>query len=730
MDSTASTQSSEAEVTVALESPAADVAGLTIERFAEDLGAYLSPEHVDSVVKAYHFAARAHEGQKRKSGEPYITHPLAVANILAGMRMDHQCLMAALLHDVIEDTGVPKHALATEFDEKVADLVDGVSKLRSMFHSRAEAQAENFQKMTMAMAKDIRVILVKMADRLHNMRTLGHLSPEKRRRIARETLEIYAPIALRLGMNNIRVEFEELGFKAMYPLRSMMIEKAVKRARGNRKEFVNTIRDAIAASLEREGIQAEVFGREKHLYSIYDKMRSKRKSFREIMDVYAFRILVDNVDTCYRTLGIVHNLYKPVAGRFKDYVAIPKANGYQSLHTTLFGMQGLPIEIQIRTHEMEQVANTGIAGHWLYKSSEDNVSGSQQRARAWMKGLLELQQSAGNSLEFIENVKIDLFPDEVYIFSPMGDIYELPHGSTPIDFAYAVHTDIGNSCVACRIDRRLAPLSAALESGQTVEIITAKGALPNPAWLGFATTGKARSGIRHALKLQRVTESTALGERLLERTLQGFGHNLTEMNPEWINKVLADRNLPDLQSLLAEIGMGNQMAHVIARQLIQEEKSDDPETETASGAPLAILGSEGFVVNYARCCRPIPGDPIVGHISAGKGIVIHRDDCNNIHEIREKPDEMMSVRWDPAVDQEFPVELRVEALNERGAIATMAANITAANANVERINVIEKDAHIGTLNIVMTVKDRVHLASVIKRLRNIKGVSHIVRVKS
>jgi len=486
----------------------------------EEISKYLSDEHIEMVHEAYLFAAKAHEPQKRSSGEPYITHPLAVAGILAEMHMDHQCLMAALLHDVIEDTGVPKHTLAVEFGEDVADLVDGVSKLKYMFHSRAEAQAENFQKMTLAMAKDIRVILVKIADRLHNMRTLGHLSPDKRRRIAKETLEIYAPIANRLGMNNIRVEFEELGFKAAHPLRSSMIGKAVLKARGNRKEVVSTVLGSIKACLEREGMGAEVFGREKHLFSIYDKMRSKRKSFAEIMDVYAFRIIVDSVDTCYRVLGAVHNLYKPVAGRFKDYIAIPKANGYQSLHTTLFGMHGIPIEIQIRTFEMEMVANNGIAGHWLYKSNDEATSGSHERAREWMKGLLQIQQSTGNSLEFIENVKIDLFPDEVYVFSPKGQIYDLPQGATPVDFAYAVHTDIGNSCVACRIDRRLAPLSASLESGQTVEIITAPAAQPNPAWLSSVITGKARASIRHGLKTQQRSESIILGRRLLDRMLQ------------------------------------------------------------------------------------------------------------------------------------------------------------------------------------------------------------------
>lgn len=699
---------------------------LTIDSFAEELTNYLEPTQIDQVVKAYHFASDAHEGQKRKSGEPYITHPLAVAQILANMHMDHQCLMAALLHDVIEDTGVPKHTLGQEFDDQVAELVDGVSKLKVMFESKAEAQAENFQKMTLAMAKDIRVILVKLADRLHNMRTLGHLDGERRRRIARETLEIYAPIALRLGMNTIRIEFEELGFKALYPLRSSMIEKAVRRARGNRTEIVANIQESIANCLERNGIGADVFGREKHLYSIYDKMKVKRKSFAEIMDVYAFRILVDSVDNCYRSMGAVHNLYKPVAGRFKDYIAIPKANGYQSLHTTLFGMHGIPIEIQIRTHEMETVANNGIAGHYLYKSNEE-AGGSHERAREWMKGLLEIQQSAGNSLEFIEHVKVDLFPDEVYVFSPVGEIFDLPQGATPVDFAYAVHTDIGNSCVACRIDRRLAPLSATLESGQTVEIIRAPGAQPNPAWLGFVVTGKARSSIRQGLKSQQRNESSELGKRLLNRALEPYEMTIEDISRTDITSLLTERKIEDFDDLLVEIGLGNQMAGVIVRRVVgQSEEDEIPQND----GPLAIKGTEGLVVNYARCCRPIPGDPIIGHVSAGRGIVIHTDSCRNMSELREKPEELMDVRWDTSIEQEFSVELRVELEHDRGTIAIIAATVTDANANIERINLLEKDARLSIVHLLVSVRDRVHLANVIKRIRTIKGISRIIRVRN
>ncbi len=698
----------------------------TIDSLSEQLRTYLDESQVEQVRKAYCFAEDAHKDQRRRSGEPYITHPLAVAGILAEMHMDHQCLMAALLHDVIEDTGVPKHILGREFDDEVAELVDGVSKLKNIFRSRAEAQAENFQKMTLAMSRDIRVILVKLADRLHNMRTLGHLDAEKRKRIARETLEIYAPIANRLGMNNIRVEFEELGFRALHPLRSAMIAKAVKKARGNRKEVVSKILESLKATLAREGIPAEVIGREKHLYSIYDKMRTRRKSFSEIMDVYAFRIIVDSVDTCYRSLGAVHNLYKPVAGRFKDYIAIPKANGYQSLHTTLFGMHGIPIEIQIRTNAMEMVANNGIAGHWLYKTNDDTTSGSHKRAREWMKGLLEIQQSAGNSLEFIENVKIDLFPDEVYVFSPRGEIYDLAQGATPVDFAYAVHTDIGNTCVACRIDRRLAPLSATLESGQTVEIITAPGAQPNPAWLGFAVTGKARSSIRHALKNQQRSESITLGQRLLERTLKAQNLGLDDIDRGRLDAVVQERNFEDFDALLEAIGLGNQMAYVIARKLMSGDESVEPQ----KARPLAIKGTEGLVLTYAKCCKPIPGDPIIGHISAGRGIVIHTETCNNMHELREKPEELMTVRWDPNVNHEFSVELRVELEHEKGIIAVLASSITNADASIERINMVERDAVLSTINIVLAVRDRVHLAHVIKRLRALKGINRIVRTRS
>src|SRR5690349_268765 len=544
----------------------------SIDALADRLSTYLGKDQVNLVRRAYFYAEQAHDGQRRRSGEAYVTHPLAVANILADMHMDHQSLMAAMLHDVIEDTGIAKEALQAQFGETVAELVDGVSKLTQMnFETKAEAQAENFQKMAMAMARDIRVILVKLADRLHNMRTLEVLSGEKRRRIAKETLEIYAPIANRLGMHAIRIEFEDLGFKAMHPMRSARIYQAVKRARGNRKEIVNKIEESLSHCLAIDGIQGEVSGRQKHLYGIYKKMRGKRRAFNEIMDVYAFRIIVDKVDTCYRVLGAVHNLYKPLPGRFKDYIAIPKANGYQSLHTTLFGMHGVPIEIQIRTREMEEMANNGIAAHWLYKSSGDEQpKGTHARARQWVKGVLEMQQRAGNSLEFIESVKIDLFPDEVYVFTPKGRIMELPKGSTAVDFAYAVHTDVGNSCIACRINRRLAPLSEPLQSGQTVEIITAAGAQPNPAWLNFVVTAKARTTIRHFLKHRRKTEAVSLGRRLLEKALNSLDSTVDKLSDEQKQRLLRDTGCDQFDKVLEEIGLGNRVSFITARQLLSQ----------------------------------------------------------------------------------------------------------------------------------------------------------------
>jgi guanosine-3',5'-bis(diphosphate) 3'-pyrophosphohydrolase len=702
---------------------------MTISNFTNDLNDYMGNAQVDLVRRAYFYAEQAHDGQFRRTGEHYVSHPLAVAEILRAMHMDHQSLVAAMLHDVIEDTGITKKDIEGQFGETVANLVDGVSKLNKIeFSTRAEAQAENFQKMALAMAKDIRVILVKMADRMHNMRTLNVMSPEQQKRIARETLEIYAPIANRLGMHNIRMEFEERGFKALYPLRAPRIDAAVKSVSGYRKELVSQVQAALEACLKREGLPGRVLGREKHLYSIYRKMKEKRLSFREITDVFAFRIITDEVDTCYRVLGAVHSLYKPVPGKFKDYIAIPKVNGYQSLHTTLFGMHGVPIEIQIRTEEMDKMANNGIAAHWLYKSSDDTPNQSHIRARQWVQDLLEMQKHAGNSLEFIEHVKTDLFPDEIYVFTPKGAILELPEGSTPVDFAYAVHTDVGNSCVACRINRRLAPLSQRLQSGQTIEII-ASGNHPNPAWLGFVVTGKARSNIRHFLKNQRRSEAIALGRRLLNKTLSSFGYHLSNIRKEKIGGLLEQTDFDVLDDLLEDIGLGNRMAYIVARRLIPSVEGEElPVNQDESS--MAIRGAEGMLMTFAKCCHPIPGDPIVGYISSGRGMIVHRETCNNMTEIRNDPKKYINLRWDPTVGGEFTVELRVELEHQRGIIATLANAITSAEANIEKIGTSDRDAQFSIVNLTLTVRNRIHLARVMKKVRMMKSVSKVGRMSN
>jgi len=702
----------------------------TVETLIEKLD-YLPPEQREDIRRAYYFAEQAHEGQYRRSGDPYIVHPLAVGKILADMHMDAQSVEAALLHDVIEDTHVSKEDVTGAFGEIVADLVDGVSKIGAIkFESKAEAQAENFRKMVLAMTKDIRVILVKLADRLHNMRTLGVLHPTKRRRIALETLEIYAPIANRLGMNNIRVELEDLSFSHMYPMRSARIKKATKTSRGNRKDMVSRIQEAIENRLDRDGLKGRVVGREKHLYSIYSKMKTQRKPFNEIMDVYGFRIVVDSVDMCYRVLGAIHNLYKPIPGRFKDYIAIPKANGYQSLHTTLIGMNGVPIELQIRTEEMDAMANNGIAAHWLYKSDPDPAGGAQNRAKEWLKGLLEMQQRAGNSQDFLETVKIDLFPDEVYVFTPKGNILELPTGATPVDFAYAVHTDVGNSCVAARLDHRLVPLSTPIQSGQTIKIITAPGACPNPAWLSFVTTAKARANIRHFLKNQRRSESVSLGHRLLDKALSSFDLALESIPPDHITTALTEAGFKTLDDLLEDIGLGNQMAQIAARRMLPHDgEATNPDSNKPK--PLVIRGTEGMVIALAKCCRPIPGDSVMGHLSSGRGMVIHRDNCKNIaSELKDNPEKCLSVEWAKDFVGEYAVDLRVQMENERGALASLASLISQADANIETINIKEKDAHLSVVSLRISIRDRVHLAKTIRRMRTQKAVNRIVRVRN
>lgn len=716
------------------------------------LEAYLDQEQIEQVRRAYSFADAAHSGQQRLSGEPYISHPLAVARILTEMHLDHQSIMAAMLHDVIEDTGISKEQLARDFGEEIAELVDGVSKLTQIkFRSKAEAEAENFRKMLLAMVRDIRVILVKLADRLHNMRTLGVMAAEKRRRIARETLDVYVPIANRLGLHVLRLELENLGFAALYPMRYRIISEAVRKARGNRKEVLNKIGTAIEERLQQEGLPGRVAGREKHLYSIYQKMLNKHLSFSEVFDVYAFRIIVDKADTCYRALGVAHSLYKPVPGKFKDYIAIPKSNGYQGLHTVLFGPYGVPIEIQIRTEDMDKVAEAGIAAHWVYKTGDKPGSSAQVRAREWLRELLEMQKNAGNSLEFIENVKIDLFPDEVYVFTPKGKIMRLLRGSTTVDFAYAVHTDVGNSCVAAKIDRQLVPLSTPLANGQTVEIITAAGARPNPAWLNFVVTGKARANIRNYLKNLKTEEAIALGRRMLDKALSVHALSLAKVPQERFAALLEELKLKSVESLYEDIGLGNRMAPLVARRLApaQGEVGERSRAEAlknvltryvpgwlkggeqrAAVPPLLIKGTEGMVVTFAKCCRPIPGDPILGFVTSGRGIVIHAESCKNVAEYRSRPEKWIDVQWASGVSGEFPVEVRVDVINQRGALATVAAAIAEMGANIDNVGIEERDGKYSTLTFVVEVQNRVHLAKVMRRVRSIDLVARINRVKS
>ncbi len=693
------------------------------------LESYLSADQIREVYRAYQFGAEAHAGQTRKSGEPYIQHPIAVARILAEMRMDHKCLMAAILHDVIEDTGHSKETVAALFDEEIAELVDGVSKLTRLdFRSKAEAQAANLQKMLLAMTKDIRVILIKLADRLHNMRTLGIMAPEKRRRISRETLEIYAPIANRLGIRKIFLELEDLGFAHCWPWRRLLLQRAVVRARGARKELVADVERALREGLEQEGIQGEVVGRQKHLYGIYGKMRDKQRPFDEVVDVFGFRVVVDRIDTCYRVLGVVHNLYKPMPGRFKDYIAIPKNNGYQSLHTQLFGPQGIPIEIQIRTLDMQRHAESGIAAHWMYKTGAKRPS-PQNLAADWLGNLLEMQRGSGDSMEFLEHVKVDLFPDEVYVFTPRGDIQVLPAGATVVDFAYAIHSGLGNRCVAARIDRRMAPLRTALRSGQTVEIITAPRAMPNAGWLNFVVTGKARANIRGYLKNLQRQEAEALGRRLLNAELAGQGLDLDRLPEGHLAAYLARAKLPDLATLLVEVGLGNRLPILVARRLMGEEVAEAPlDAEPRQARRLAIKGTEGMVVTYGRCCRPIPGDPISGLFSPGKGIVVHRQGCRNLGDFQQHKDQWLDLEWSSQPAGDFYTEIRVDVGNQRGVLASLAAAIAELGSNIENVQSREKDGHNIRLDFLLSVRDRQHLARIMRRLRQIPKVMRIQRV--
>jgi len=696
-----------------------------ISQLLDKLETYLPPAQIERVREAYDFSAERHQGQKRVSGEPYITHPVAVADILADLRLDGDTLVAAILHDVIEDTPTAKAEIASLFGGVVADLVDGVSKLDQIqFKNRQEAQAESFRKMLLAMVRDIRVIMVKLADRTHNMRTLGVMPPIKRRRSARETLEIYAPIAERLGLYAVKLELEDLGFRALYPYRYKVLERELKRARGNQKEFVGKIAETIKTALHKADIKGGVEGREKHLYSIYKKMQMKGISLNEMVDVYGFRIIVDSADTCYRTLGLVHGLYKPMPGRFKDYIAIPRVNGYQSLHTTRFGPNGIPIEVQIRSEQMHRVAESGIAAHWKYKSGGDVYGGIEHdRAREWLASLVQIQEG-GSSEEFLESVKVDLFPDKVYVFTPKGKILRLPSGATAVDFAYAIHTDVGNRCVAAKVDRRLVPLRTPLRNGQTVEIITAKGATPNPSWSGFLVTAKARAAIRQYLKNMKRGEAVELGKRLLSQALEEFSSQLKKIPPAEIDAVVRELALKDADDLYEKIGLGERLAPLVARRL--QPVQENGERPAASG-PLMIAGTEGLLVTYARCCFPIPNDPIMAYLSAGRGVMIHRQNCGNLAEYRKQPEKWIPVAWEGTEGRSFSSEIQLEVSNRVGVLAAVASSVADTETNIDHVVLEERDSDTSALTLELQVRDRQHLARIIRTIRRMPDVQRVFR---
>jgi guanosine-3',5'-bis(diphosphate) 3'-pyrophosphohydrolase len=694
----------------------------------EEVSAYLKPQDVEHIREAIEFSRAAHQGQMRHSGDPYVTHPIAVARILAPLYLDVQAIIAALLHDVVEDTETSTEQVAEKFGKPVAELVDGLSKLdKIQFETREDAQAENFRKMLLAMTRDVRVILIKLADRLHNMRTLESMSQDKCERIARETMEIYAPIANRLGLNDFYRELQDLSFKHLHPNRYAVLSKALKVARGNRREVLGKMLDAIRQRLAEFNIQADVTGREKNIYSIYKKMQSKSLAFAEVLDIYGFRVLVNDFASCYVALGALHGLYKPIPGKFKDYIAIPKVNGYQSLHTTLFGPFGTPIEIQIRTHEMHKIAEAGVASHWLYKSGHASINDLHQKTHQWLQDLLESLSQSADSSEFLEHLKVDLFPDEVYVFTPKGRILSLPRGATAVDFAYSVHTDIGNRCIAVKVNHELVPLRTELRNGDRVEVITAPHAKPNPAWLSYVTTSKARAHIRHFLKTMQSGESAQLGERLLNQALNSLGVKPQDMDEARWNKLLKDTGVKTRQDILADIGLGRRLNMVVARQL--SRVGDAVPGEAASHAVVTIQGTEGMAVQFAKCCRPIPGDPIIGVIKSGQGLVVHTHDCPTLRKGRSVSEQWLDVAWDKNINRPFDVSIKLIVANQRGVLAKVAAAIADAEANIGNIN-FANEGEYTALHFTLEVNNRLHLANVMRRLRRIVEVVRIIRVKN
>ena len=700
----------------------------SIGALSKKLSDYLDPKKVKQVNKAYDFACEAHSGQYRSSGDPYVTHPIAVASILGSFRMDEDSLTAAMLHDVMEDSGIPKSVIEKKFNKEVADLVDGVSKLNTLtISSKTESQAENLQKMVLAMSKDIRVIVVKLADRLHNMRTLLYLDREKQLRIAKETLEIYAPIAHRIGMNNLYRELEDLAFKTIYPTRHERLIAAVKKNRGGQKRLLNKIQKEMSDRLLKEGIASLVEGREKHIYSIYRKMKERRRSFEEIMDVYAIKIIVDTPENCYRTLGHIHNMYKPVRGRFKDYIAIPKSNGYQSIHTGVIALKGIPIEIQIKTQEMNDMAENGIASHWLYKSGNNSDSSPEIKARRWVAGLLEMRENYESTEEFINSVKTDIFPDEIYVFTPQGEVIEMPNGSTAIDFAYAVHTDIGHHCRACRINKKLAPLSVPLESGQTIEILRDTVPQTSPAWLNFATTTKARHSIRNYLGNLKSSEARKFGKKLLEQSLNNLNIKLKNVDKDKLRGALDSIGGRSLNRILKEIGLGIRVANVVAQQ-IAGFVNKDGEIESDSAIPLEITGSEGLVVNYAPCCKPIPGDSVMGHFTADKGLVVHQERCKNILSFRKDPQQCFPVNWGESSGKVFTSQIKIMANDEPGLLANIASAITETGTNISSIQTTDLNSGIHDFVLDLEVSDRLHLSKIIKKIKTLKSIASVSRI--
>ncbi|WP_407941178.1 RelA/SpoT family protein [Nitrogeniibacter aestuarii] len=714
--------------------PVSSVPSLDFERLKKKLASYLKAEDIGRIENAYYFSRNAHQGQYRTSGEPYITHPVAVTELVADWNLDPQALMAALLHDVMEDTHVTKEELTERFGKQTAELVDGLSKLdRIEFSSKEEAQAENFRKMLLAMASDLRVILIKLADRLHNMRTLDYVRPAKRRRIATETLEIYAPIANRLGLNQLYRELQELSFMHKHPMRYAVLDKAVKSARGNRRELVGKVLGALEGRLPQWGISAEIQGREKHIYGIYRKMVEKHLTFSQVLDIYGFRVIVPDVPSCYLTVGALHALYKPVPGKFKDYIAIPKANGYQSLHTTLIGPYGTPVEVQVRTRQMHHVAESGVASHWLYKDDESSLSELAQKTHSWLQSLIDLQSASAEATEFLEHVKIDLFPSEVYVFTPQGHILSLQRGSTPVDFAYAVHTDIGNRCVACRVNGELVPLRTELRNGDQVEIITAAHAGPNPAWLSYVRTGKARAQIRHYLKTVQQDEAVALGERLLNQALRPHGLSLGQISTFAWDRFLRDRGVRTKREIFADLGLGKRLPVIVARRLAQAQDQESGRPDVIKPKPagaVMIRGTEGAAVQLARCCHPIPGDEIIATVRKGQGLEVHVHDCAAVARLRGDRGRWIDVGWEPDPDRMFEVSIRVVTIDNRGVLAKVASALSEAEANILNVTMDSEQPPYTVLYFNVEVIDRRHLAKVLRHVRVQPAVTKVSRHKT